>query len=48
MKVVNEAFVIMKGDMVGSLYKLIGDAIPSGVVKESADNTRRKDIIQVE
>lgn len=47
-KVVNEIFVLMKGEMVGSLYKLIGEAIPSGVVKESSDNTRRKDIVQVE
>lgn len=48
MKVVNGALAIMTGEIVKCLYRLIGDAIFGGVVKETLDNTRRKHIAQVE
>lgn len=39
--------VIIKSEMVKNLYKLIGDAILGGAVRETLDNNGRKYIVQV-
>ena len=34
--------VIMNGEIVRNLYRLIEDVVPGGAVKETSDNTRGK------
>lgn len=47
-KVENRVLVIMKGEMVRNLYRLMGDVIPGRVIKETLTNKERKYIVQVD
>lgn len=41
-KVAKRVSVIRKGKIVGNLYRLIRDAVPGGVVKETSSNNFRR------